>query len=337
MSVKLDLAMPVIGHTFVGLATAIQFEPGSDGKGRPPRATALALWTPLVVVVSYLPDILSQIGSMAGIAHANLVGHSVLVGVIAGVVIGVAWSWASGLSPLRLTAVTVGAILFHDLLDILQASDRAPFWPFSTLIVSIGAVLPRRTFVEGGLFFLLFAAFVAWRRWSGRPLGSFQSFVDFRRAQTPLVWAARATIVLIVIVALGTRGLRSTRERAARDAARLNAQGRYAEALRIADTADRWPWPVRPGRLDIIRGEAHEGLNQPGIAERYYLRAYEEDPTNFWAVADLAEFYASTEGAAAERRRQVQPYVDELRRKFPRYSQLEPVLARIDRKLGPID
>ena len=102
---------------------------------------------------------------------------------------------------------------------------------------------------------------------------------------------------------MGTRTLRSQRERAARDAARLNAQGRYADALRVADTADRWPWPVRPGRLDIIRGEAHEALGEPAIAERYFLQAYEEDPTNFWAVADLAEFHAASKAPVADRRR----------------------------------
>jgi hypothetical protein len=237
----------------------------------------------------------------------------------------------------RLSMITVGAILFHDLLDILQASDRIPFWPFSTFIVNVGTVLPRRSLLEGPLFLLLFVAFLGWRRWTSRSLGSFQSFVDLRSTQTPVIWAARVTIVLILVVAVGTRTLRWTREAAARDAARLNSQGRYAEALRVVDTADRWPRPVEPGHLDLIRGEAHEGLNQPAIAERYYLRAYEEDPSNFWAAASLAEFYASGAGSAAERRREAQPYVDELRRRFPRHRQLERVLARIDRKLDSID
>ena len=131
---------------------------------------------------------------------------------------------------------------------------------------------------------------------------------------------------------MGTRALRSQRERLAQEAARLNARGRYADALRLADAADRWP-SLRAGRLDIIRGEAYEALGEPATAEQYFLRAYEKDPTNFWAVADLAEFYAGSNAPAADRRQLVKPYVDELTRNFPRHERLNEILARVDRKL----
>lgn len=326
--------MPVIGHTLVGLATAIQFEPGPDRDGRSPGPIALALWLPIVVVVSYVPDILSQLGSMAGLGRASLAGHSLSVGLLAGALIGAIWARATGMSRARLMAIAIGSIFFHDLIDILQATDRAPFWPFSTRIVTVGVLLPRRSVQEGLLFLVLFVAFVLWRQSCGRSLGQLPALVGVRpSASSWLVWAARAAIILVLLTALGTRTLRSRRERAAREAAQLNARGRYADALRVADTADRWPWPVRPGRLDLIRGEAHEALGQPDVAERYFLRAYDEDPTNFWAIADLAEFYAASGAPAAERRRRVQPYTDELRSRFTRHDQLGSVLARVDRKL----
>ena len=324
--------MPVIGHALVGLATAVQYEPAADRDGRSLGPAAIALWAPVVVVVSYVPDILSQLGSMAGFRHASLAGHSLAVGLVAGAVIGVLWAAASGLSFLRLTAIAIGAILLHDGLDILQAADRAPFWPWSTRIVSVGVLLPRRSIPEGLLFLALFGAFVVWRRLSGLPLGTLVPLVDFRRrASSAAVWAARAAIILVLLTAVGTRTLRSQRERVAQEAARLNARGRYADALRLADAADRWP-SLRAGRLDIIRGEAYEALGEPATAERYFLRAYEKDPTNFWAVADLAEFYAASNAPAADRRRLVKPYADELKRNFSRHEKLNDVLGRVDRQ-----
>jgi len=333
-----SIDVPVIGHTLVGLATAIQFEPESDRDGAAPGRMSLALWPAAVVVLSYVPDILAQLGSMAGVRHAGLAGHSLVVGVLAGILLGVAWAAVSRLSLWRLVLTASGAIMFHDLLDILQSTDRAPLWPWSTRIVSAGSLLPRRTLPETALFLGAFIAFVLWRRLTGRTLGTLSGLFEFRSlASSAPVWVARALIVVVLMTAVSTRAVRSQRERAARDAARLNAQGRYAEALRVADTADRWPWPVRPGRLDLIRGEAHEGLGEAAVAERYYLQAYDEDPTNFWAVADLAEFHAASNVPLEERRKLVQPYADELRRKFPRHEQLHTVMARIDRKLGQAD
>jgi len=45
--------MPVIGHAFVGLATAIQYEPHSRRNGRPLSPIAVALWVPAVVAVLF--------------------------------------------------------------------------------------------------------------------------------------------------------------------------------------------------------------------------------------------------------------------------------------------
>jgi membrane-bound metal-dependent hydrolase YbcI (DUF457 family) len=336
--------MPVIGHAFVGLATAIQCEPQSGRDGRPLPPAAVALWIPTVVVVSYLPDVIAQFGSMVGLSRAGLVGHSLLVGIVAGAVIGGAWARASGASLVRILSVTIGSILVHDLLDVLQATDRAPFWPWSTQIVGVGILLPRRSVSEGLLFLLLFTAFAAWRIRSGRSLGSLELLV---RGDAPistsspyaswLVWAARGTIPAILLAAIGTHSLRGVRERQARLAGQLLAQGRYADALLAADAADRWPWPARPGRIDLIRGEARESLGESAAAERLFLRAHEEDPTNFWAVADLAEFYAARDVPAVERRRLTQPYTDELRRRFPRHERLSDVLGRVDRKLEAAD
>jgi membrane-bound metal-dependent hydrolase YbcI (DUF457 family) len=326
--------MPVIGHAFVGLATAIQYEPRSRPNGRPLSPTAVALWVPTVVAIAYLPDVVTQAGSLAGVSRAGLAGHSLFIGAAAAAVIAAAWALASGASFARLLAVSIGSVLVHDLLDILQATDRAPFWPWSTQIVGLDILLPRRSITEGLLFLLLFAAFAAWRIRSGRGLGSFASTPP---SSSWIVWAARATVPVLLLAATVTHAMRGTRERQANMAGRLLAEGRYAEALLAADAADRWPWPAKPGRIDLIRGEAHESLGDSDVAERIFLRAYHEDPTNFWALADLAEFYAAREAPVAERRRLAQPYTDELRKRFPRHERLAEVLARVGRKLAAAD
>jgi membrane-bound metal-dependent hydrolase YbcI (DUF457 family) len=322
--------MPVFGHAFVGLGTAIQWEPKTGRDGRPLPALAAACWIPVVVVVSYLPDIVTQIGSMTGLSRAGLIGHSFTVGAAAGAVTALIWARAIGASRIHLLIVTIGTILGHDVLDILQASDRAPFWPWSTRIVSVGTVLPGRSLSEGVMFLLLFGFFAVWRVRSGRTLGSLAGHPPLSQR---VAWVPRGAIVAVVLVAVVVHSIRSGRERQANLAGRLLGEGRYAEALAAAATADRWPWPARPGRIDLIRGEAHEALGQPAIAEGYFLRAYREDPTNFWAVADLAEFYAAGPAPSAERRRRVQPYADELRERFPRHERLADVLARVDRRL----
>jgi hypothetical protein len=69
-------------------------------------------------------------------------------------------------------------------------------------------------------------------------------------------------------------------------------------------------------------------------AETYYLRACRADRTYFWAVADLALFYASSDEPVAERRRLAGPYLNRLRTEFAGYPPLPETLARVERKLA---
>ena len=97
-----------------------------------------------------------------------------------------------------------------------------------------------------------------------------------------------------------------------------------------ADAADRWPLSATRGRTDIVRGEAYEALGDHTRAGLFYLRAYRSDPENFWAVADLAEFYAS-HGTAAARRQRSGPWVEELRRRFSGNRSFSAVMDRVER------
>src|SRR5215210_5145122 len=98
--------MPVIGHAFVGLATADIFEPPTARGSR--ASITSALWLPIVVCLAYLPDIVTQAGPIVGWSRASLAGHSVPLGIALGGVIGMIWARLTDASPLRLTMIAAG-------------------------------------------------------------------------------------------------------------------------------------------------------------------------------------------------------------------------------------
>ena len=94
--------MPVVGHAVVGLATALQFKPAQENSSARGRR-AVPFWTPLVVICAYLPDIVTQTGRTFGWRLAGLVGHSMPLGLIAGLLIAAVWVRATG-AQFRLAA-----------------------------------------------------------------------------------------------------------------------------------------------------------------------------------------------------------------------------------------
>jgi membrane-bound metal-dependent hydrolase YbcI (DUF457 family) len=328
--------MPVVGHMLVGLGTAMQVDP-APRCARPLSRAARAAWAPLVVAAAYLPDVLTQIGSMTGVPHARLIGHSFTVGVAAGVLVAAIWAFAARASIVRALAVVVGSILVHDVLDILQATDREPFWPWSTARISTGAFeLPSGLWTEGALFLGLFALFLLVRRRYVPMSDTRQMRVGYGPDTRPGLadWLGRGAIAVLVVAAIATHAQRDARARQVQEAWRLVDARRYEDALRTADAAERWPSAAHPGRLDMVRGEAYLGLGDTDRAERAFLRAREQDPTNFWAIVEIAEYYASCNRPASERRRLMQPYVDELRNRFSQRRELPDVLSRLERLMA---
>jgi membrane-bound metal-dependent hydrolase YbcI (DUF457 family) len=317
--------MPVVGHAFVGIVTAHEFEPGGRRNRQRVSPLAGALWTPAVVAFAYLPDVFTQLGLWAGYDTAKLAGHSILFVLIVGVLVGTLWARWSGGSTRVLIALAIGSILFHDLLDLLQSTDRAPFWPLSGRIISPGwLALPDRLTGELLIFGLPCVAYEGWR-------------LHVRRGSSPehhrpsrFRWAGRVLVITLLVSAVAAQRVRAGHERRVRVAERLLRSGKLMEALSAADAADRWPLSAGIGRTDVVRGEAYERLGDIVRAEVFYLRAVRRDPENFWALADLAEFYAS-HGVAAQRRKRVAPYVEELRRRFSAHRSFRAVMDRIDR------
>jgi hypothetical protein len=84
--------MPVLGHAFVGAATALCVPPtratarDCSSNRRPPRSGE-ALWIPIVVVLAYVPDIGAQLALLSeterhraeaiarSIEHVSLAAH----------------------------------------------------------------------------------------------------------------------------------------------------------------------------------------------------------------------------------------------------------------------
>src|SRR5262245_58274991 len=106
--------MPVIGHAFVGIVTAHHFEPGSRRNPEPLQPLAHALWLPVLVALAYLPDVATQLALLLGYRSAQLARHSVVLGLLAGALIGIGWARLSGGSPRLLIALAIGSIVFHD-------------------------------------------------------------------------------------------------------------------------------------------------------------------------------------------------------------------------------
>src|SRR5438093_2991440 len=107
--------MPVLGHAFAGLAIGVSTKPSARGHAEPPGlAAASVLWLPAVVALAYLPDIVAQLGLIAGWSDGRLLGHSVLFAVAASPAIAAALMRLAGVSFVRAFVTALVSVLVHD-------------------------------------------------------------------------------------------------------------------------------------------------------------------------------------------------------------------------------
>jgi hypothetical protein len=329
--------MPVLGHAFVGLAIGVSTRRSDREQLAPPRiGAAPVLWLPAVVTLAYLPDIVAQLGVIAGWSDGRLLGHSVLFAFGVSPAIAVVLMWLARVSVLRALLTALVSLLVHDTLDLAQATDRMPWWPLSDRHVGFElGLIPtdflREATVFGGLLLAFLALRHAANRWGG------QSAMNPRisdEGQVWLVWLGRAFILAVVSTAVVTHSLRDARDSQLETGRALVEQRAYQAALEVLAGAESWPSTTKPGRIDYVRAEAYAGMGDRRRAEASYLRADRADRTYFWAVADLALFYASSNEPAGERRRMVAPYLNRLRAEFAGHPALPQVLARVERQLA---
>ena len=201
--------MPVIGHAFVGYATALCVRP-TDSSAR--RSVGTVFWAPIVVGLAYLPDIANQLASLLGASDARVVTHSFLFGLVASLSVGFLLSWFCGIPWRRAAGVSLFSILTHDALDLLQATDRQPWWPFSRRTVGFGdGLIPLDPVHEVVLFGAAFLVFLG-------------GFLLFGRLRKPLPygrgsecsvgvrWVGRGALCVIILSACVTHYLRGVRE-----------------------------------------------------------------------------------------------------------------------------
>jgi hypothetical protein len=328
--------MPVLGHAFVGLAIGVSTRPSARRHSEPPRlAVASVLWLPAVVTLAYLPDIVAQLGLIAGWSDGRLLGHSVMFALAVSPAIAAVLVRLTAVSFTRAFVTALVSLLVHDVLDLAQATDRAPWWPLSDRPVGFDlGIIPMVLMGEAAMFGGLLLAFLALRHLAHQWVG--------RRAVDPpvsgpgfawIVWLCRAFIVAVVVAAVVTHSLRDAREAQLETARDLVEQRAYQAGLEALARAEPWPSTTKPGRIDYVRAEAYAGMGDRRRAETYYLRAYRADRTYFWAVADLAFFYASSGEPVAERRRLAAPYLSRLRSEFAGHPALPQILERVERKL----
>jgi hypothetical protein len=320
--------MPIIGHTLAGIAIAQQFETVGSGTSPARGPLARALWMPLIVVISYLPDVVTQV-AVAWIGHerAQAIGHSIPFGLPIGALIGVAWAAVVGGPARRLAVVAAGAIVLHDAMDLLQDPERMPFWPLSAREMGVDWFAePNRIWGEVLAFGVPFVLFQVWRAMGART----RPAAARPRVHQRWVWAGRGLVLGVLIAALTVLSLREFREWQMDQAIALRRAGKFDEALALVELAERWP--SSSGRGDITRGEAYAGLGDRARAEAAFLRAYERNPDDFWSVAVLATHYAGN-GTREERRQRSAPLVEVLRREFPDEAALERVLEGIENNI----
>lgn len=302
------------------------------------RWVAGALWAPILVGLSYLPDITAQLVTLTGVVPVGgtrVATHSVVFAVGGTLLFGLVLGRAAGIGLARGLLIAGLCIAGHVLLDFLQGSDSYPLWPLSRQPIDlpwqlIPVSMRGEVTLLGGISGALIAGYAAFRL-----VQEGKAAVRSMLAGGRLAWGARALIVLILAAALGTHYLREERAQQLDTAWLLIRKGRSAEALPFIDRADHWPRTAGAGRIEYMRGAAYEGLGDRRRAEAWYLRAIEADPGFYWALADLTELYANSREPLAGRRRRVEPCVALLKERFPKSGNLPELLKRLGRKLGP--
>jgi membrane-bound metal-dependent hydrolase YbcI (DUF457 family) len=326
--------LPVLGHAIAGWATAEYLPPlPRDGFSRRPCVRTDVFWIPLVVALAYLPDIVSQIAVLTGIENGRLLGHSVPLAMIGAPALAILLSRATGILYRRALLVSVLSVMLHDLLDLLQATDRAPWWPVSSHRTGWG-IIPDNPLQEALLFGAVFAVYKVWRLKRPDRRAGVASSRGTTESRRRLVVGSRALTATIIVAALVTHSLRARREGQLERAAEQLERHDYAGALRLLERARRWPSTAQPGQIDHLMAEAYSGLGDRRRAEHHYLNAFRDDPTRFWTVADLAVFYASSDRPLSERCREVEPYRRRLQEDFAGHERQPVVLARLFFKLG---
>jgi tetratricopeptide (TPR) repeat protein len=323
--------VPVLGHAFVGLATAVSTKPA----GKP--SLAQAFWVPVVVSLAYLPDIAAQVVALAEGGRRTAVTHSLLFALFASTMVAAPLAAGARISLRRALAVSLLCIIGHLILDLLQADDRALLWPMVDWNFGLGLVIiPNNSVQEALLFGGLFGAFLLGRFVVLRRRASSRGAAKVARQDHGWApWVGRLAAAAILLLAAVTHYLRHDREEKLARARQSISERDFVEALVLLDQADRWPLPAKPGRIDYWRARAYAKLGDRDRAEQLYHRSIRDAPYFYWNLADLVLLYATADQAPEVKRRRLEPYLAQLRNRFADHERLPRLLERVERNLAP--
>lgn len=318
--------MPVLGHAFVGIGTAVVTAPKR-------RSAGAALWTPALIVLAYLPDIVNHASLLLGGSNRRLITHTIVFAAGAAVVIAPLIMRVTGATFVRGVAIAFASLVLHDVCDLFQGTDRMLLWPMWDRDLPVPAVIPMGLGYEAAIFGGLLA--VVWlvcrARGGGHqePHASESDIVEYRRN----LWAGRGLTGVVVVAAACTHLLQMHRRQQIDDARRLIRRGDCQGALALLERAGRWPYSS-PGRAEYWKGVAYAKLGERTKAEASYERSCAEEPSDFWPFADLAALRACGSEPQTARRARVEPMLAILRRRFGDHPDLPAMVARIERCLN---
>ncbi len=308
------IPMPLLGHAFTGMATSLLVS--STTVNHKNQATRFSPFLPVTLVtLAYLPDIGSQLFLFLDWHHGRNFGHSLLFSVLAAIPAGFILRRQTPFTLRNSLVLAFTSIVLHDILDILQSTDRQPFWPFYTTIIGdTFTCIPTDPIKEA----ILFAAFYC----------IVLSYSLFRRKRAPSypenrksklwkqLWTSRLLIAIIIVSAVASHHLRSQRLQEFKKILPYLKQQKYSELLQVLDKVDKWPRIAKAGRIDYYRGVAYMKQQKTELAEKYLLRSYSQDQNFFWCIADLALVYASSDRSQQIRASLAAPYIYQLETRF---------------------
>lgn len=327
--------MPLLGHAFTGMATALIVASKSQQNAASQTFPKPFITTSLVTL-SYLPDIVSQCALFFNWYDGRQFGHSVLFALLAAPIAGFILSHQTFLTKKQCFLLALSTILLHDLLDILQSTDRLPFWPFYTTTIGNNInIIPANPSKEGLLFGVLYGLVLTRYLWRGRKkyLGEAENRQPARTSLRKR--GEKIFIMLIMLMALTTYHLRIQRIHTFQQAKEMFHQQHYSNSLALFNEADRWPRIAKPGRLDYFKGIIYLQQHRPALAEKYLLRSYSRNNGFFWCIGDLALFYAKSSKAISRRTTLAEPFIRKMHRDFSEHPDYPEYMQKIRRALAP--
>ncbi len=324
--------MPLTGHAIAGATTALLVSP-EILRNRQISQQSVTQWIPFNAAIAYGPDIATELLFLAGWPNAKTCCHSFLFAGIAALICTFVLRSMFSAPALRRFFFFLGVIALHDILDMLQSSNRLPLWPFSDLIIS-WPLIPEDPLYEGLLFLVLFAVFLTFFIHAQRET-PFQKTIPENHATKPRYSGLFIILSLVLIAtAITTHQTRILREKQLNLARKYIAAKQYSRGLSLLRQAQRWPAKIHPGRVEYLQGYILGQTEKWKEAEEKYLLSWKKNHRYFWTIADLIILYAQQDIPLSKKLQLIKPWYRRLITDFARHPDLPEYQEKLRQLLG---